>query len=127
MKKLLCSLLIGVCSLWLMVSSALAFNVTLAWDANTEPDLAHYNVYVSLVSGQYEDEPWEVPLDGYLGFTIPDTFPDGIIHYFVVTAVNLEGQESGYSNEVNWSSLIAPEFYGDEDTSGGCYIGTVRP
>ena len=29
--------------------------VTLAWDANTEPDLAGYNIYYGTASGDYSD------------------------------------------------------------------------
>lgn len=70
-------------------------NVTLTWDPNTEPDLAGYNVYMSGVSGQ--------PGTQVMSVTTPTAtlldLPDGPA-YFVVTAFDTEGMESGYSNQV---------------------------
>ena len=74
--------------------------VTLQWDANTEEDLAGYNIYRSLESEinynkmnqdlilatQYED-PTPLPLTEY---------------YYVATTVNTDTLESGYSNEVTY-------------------------
>ena len=124
MKKLLISIVTGICALWLMTSSAFAFTVTLAWDANTEPDLAGYRVYVSQTSGDYGDTFYDVPLDGYSGFDVPDIFSDGVIHYFVVTALDWEGLESGYSNEVYTNGTTTD---GPPGSPGGCYIVAVTP
>lgn len=74
--------------------------VLLAWDANTEEDLAGYNIYRSLEAGvnyeqlntnlitttQYED-----------GTPLPLT-----TYFYVATAVDTDALESGYSNEVEY-------------------------
>jgi len=77
------------------------FTVTLQWDANTESDLAGYKVYYGQTSRAYG-----TPIAGGLvtsyqvkGLTTPG------VYFFAVTALNTEGQESGFSNEA--TMLIA--------------------
>ena len=74
--------------------------VRLAWDANTEPDLAGYRVYQSRVSGRYTG--WKRVLEmpaGIEACTI-DRLPQGT-YFWVVTAFDTSGNESDYSNEVS--------------------------
>lgn len=85
--------------------------ITLGWDANTEPNLAGYELLVSDVSGS-----------GYIQFgnAIPAgteqvdfsfsaaAGTEAIKKFFVVIAFNDEGLESGYSNEVCWIYNFAP-------------------
>ncbi len=73
-------------------------SVTLNWDANIEGDIAGYNVYRSATSGS--------------GYTLQngslltsseytdDTAANFTMYYYVVTAVDFDTLESGYSNEV---------------------------
>ena len=89
-----------------------AMDITLAWDANTEPNLAGYMIYYDTDSS---GEPYdgteamegESPIDvgNVTEFTLSD-LPDGIVHFFAVTAYNDENLESGYSNEVDAMSII---------------------
>lgn len=95
-------LLVLVLALMLsMAGSALAVDVTLKWDANTEDDLAGYRVYKSNESGVYAygigNEADSVPV-GTETSTI--TVEDGG-WFFVVTAWDGDGNESGPSNEVS--------------------------
>ncbi len=73
--------------------------VSLDWNNNTEPDLNGYNVYRSLVSGG----PYS-KVNGTLVATSNYTdagLTAGITYYYVVTAVDLGGYESGYSNQAS--------------------------
>jgi hypothetical protein len=81
-----------------------AYDVTLAWDPNDEPDLAGYIVFVNedgTGSPYYqldavsldEIEP-ENPM-----FTATE-LKENIQYCFVLTAYNTDGYESGFSNEV---------------------------
>lgn len=71
-------------------------SVTLAWDANTEADLAGYKLYVSAVSGG----PYtETAVLGKVVTYTADGVTDGN-HCWVLTAYDIVGNESGYSNEV---------------------------
>jgi fibronectin type 3 domain-containing protein len=83
-------------------------DVNLAWDANSEPDLAGYNVYRSTTSGS-----GYVKLNTALvqGTTYTDTDADvdaGTAYFYVCTAVDTSQLESGFSNEVNNYSPAAP-------------------
>jgi len=69
--------------------------VTLDWNDNSEGDLASYNIYRSLTSGSgyaYLDN--SVTSD-----YIDTTVTNGVTYYYVVKAVDLGSNESGYSNE----------------------------
>ncbi len=76
-------------------ASALAADVTLAWDANTEADLAGYKIYYGTAPGVY-GTPVTTGLQ--TTFTLTDLTPG--TYYFAVTAYNSAGLESGFSNEV---------------------------
>ena len=81
--------------------------VTLAWDANSEPDLAGYKVYWGRSSGHYDNTPVPtVAPSANPSFTTP-SLPNGT-WYFAVTAYNSAGMESGYSNEVSKTIATAP-------------------
>jgi len=81
--------------------------ISLDWDDNTEADLAGYNVYRSLSSGS-----------GYIRMNRRSLVTDseyvdtdvtsGITYYYVVTAEDIFGYESAYSNEVSASLSIQP-------------------
>ena len=73
-------------------------SVNLAWDPNSEPDLAGYRVYFGTGSDNYT-QTMEVETPSA---TVPD-LTEGVVYYFAVTAYNTEGVESGYSNEVSYA------------------------
>jgi len=97
-----------------------ALDVTLQWDANTEPDLAGYKVYFDIDSGEpydWANSPITMTLNldensdpNVVEYTLI-ALPDGVIWYFVVTAYDNQDLESGYSNEVNTGSdfISAPK------------------
>jgi hypothetical protein len=83
--------------------------VTLAWDPNTEPDLAGYRVYYKEVSsgppyngtGATEgDSPIDV--GNVTEFTL-NGLSDVETYFFVVTAYDTGGLESNYSEEAAFS------------------------
>jgi len=78
---------------------ARAEQVTLAWDANTESDLAGYKVHYGTASGSYTTsvDVHKVIPSIVTGLTAGQTY------YFVVTAYNASNNESGYSNQVSYS------------------------
>ena len=73
-------------------------SVTLVWDANTESDLAGYRLYQSLAPGQHgPPNVAEIPAGTE---TTTLTIPDEQDTYFVLSAYDQAGNESGYSDEV---------------------------
>ena len=82
-------------------------DITLAWDANTEPNLAGYMVYYDTdgSGAPYDGDDaveGESPIDvGDLTEFTLSGLSDGQVYFFAVTAYNDENLESGYSNEVD--------------------------
>ena len=70
--------------------------VTLAWDANPEPDVAGYIIYSREMGGTYT--PALTVTNGTTA-TLTD-LRRGTTYFFVATAYNISGLESDYSNEV---------------------------
>ena len=83
----------------LISSVAHAGEVNLAWDPNTEPDLAGYRVYYGLGSRNY-DHVIDV---GDSTSCVVTGLEQGRTYYFAATAVNRANIESDFSNEVSAS------------------------
>jgi len=80
-------------------SAVHAAEVNLAWDPNTEPDLAGYKVYYGLGSRNY-DHVMEL---GNTTSCVVTGLEQGRTYYFAATAVNTANIESDFSNEVSAS------------------------
>jgi hypothetical protein len=93
MKRLFLALI-----LLMFAGNGFTADVTLQWDANTEPDLAGYKIYYGNESGVYGE-----PIDA--GNVVESTvtgLDDTKSYYFVITVYDNEipSLESDYSNEV---------------------------
>src|SRR3989442_1344043 len=84
-----------VCALSPALSSA--GQVTLAWDPNTDPDLAGYKLYYGTSSKSYQSS---VDVGSQTSSTLSGLL-EGRIYYFAATDYNLSLAESGFSNEVS--------------------------
>ena len=107
-----------------------AAEVTLAWDANTEPDLTGYKIHYDTSPGSpyygTEADQGTSPITVLIKdlddqhnpeFTITG-LDDNEDYYFALTAFDNENLESGYSNEAS----TADENRGSG--GAGCFIGT---
>ena len=112
----ICCLIVS-CALVILQQPVWAMDVTLAWDANTETDLAGYKIYYGKTTGgPYDDSastdgasPIVVPLGSLLDpanpeFTVRDLPSE--TYYFVATAYDTEGSESLFSNEATKRAII---------------------
>jgi len=96
--------------LFLSPQNVYAVDVTLAWDPNSEEDLAGYRVFCR-AEGQsydYSSPVWE---GTDTSCTIDETIyelDDSITYYFVVRAFDTSGNESGDSNEVCYQPNVPP-------------------
>ncbi|MGE0471482.1 MAG: beta strand repeat-containing protein [Nitrospira sp.] len=85
----------------LTLNAPASSSATLTWGANKETDLAGYKVYRATVSGTYGAPiatlPRSVTTYQATGLEFGKTY------FFVVTAYDIAGNESGYSNEVSKS------------------------
>ncbi|MGD8953956.1 MAG: MopE-related protein [Desulfobacterales bacterium] len=104
-------LLLGI-TLVLSVSAGTAYsaNLTVAWDANSEPDLIGYRVFCGESSGNYtvnhdvtSSDPNDPPPTVY-EFT---GLEEGIKYYFAAKAISQTG-ESAYSQEISYTVPAAP-------------------
>jgi hypothetical protein len=103
-------------------------DATLMWSKNTESDLDGYKVYYkSGSSGPPYNGMGAMEGDSPITITLQELYnpeqPEYSIHglddnedyYFVLTAYDIYGRESGYSNEVDTVTY---------SSSGGCFIAT---
>ncbi len=106
-----------VCLILSMANTALAVDISLAWDASQEPDIAGYKVYYQADSATLPLEGFEAiegnsPIDigNESNFSLTG-LPEGQVYYVAVSAYNSTGAESEFSNIVasEWvPELIAP-------------------
>lgn len=73
-------------------------SLTLAWDANPEPDIASYRIYIGTESGQYS--LYNETLGGAVVTFDVGSLQRGSTYYFAVSAVNGTGLESPLSDEL---------------------------
>ncbi len=96
-KKLLLTLVF----LFFFCSTTWAAQVTIAWNPNTESDLAGYKVYYGSVTGTYDTS---VDVGNKTNYTILGIV-SGQGYFIAVTAYDTSGNESGYSNEISYSAI----------------------
>lgn len=107
--------LIVILAILIFAAPALAATVELkfTWDKNTESDLAGYRVYMSATSGSYVKGTTSPNYLTGVTVTMPSVHPNEVLKqitgtegqkiYFVLTAYDTTGNESGFSNEVNYT------------------------
>lgn len=89
----------------LRVLSAFATSVLLAWDANPKPDLAGYKIDVGIQSLAAGNPPSQVLEVGNVTQSEVQGLDFATQYFFVATAHNNAGLESGYSNEVTFTPM----------------------
>ncbi len=134
-------LCLGIILLLLVIfspSMSSADDITLAWDQNSESDIAGYKIYYrtgssgSLVTNNYDgggiqegNSPINLPANG--DKNLDPRFVEIDLHgldetqdyYFVVTAYNTSGLDSGPSNEAALLSTASTGGSPSQDSSGG--------
>lgn len=90
--------LLSLVLIFIIAVPAYGANVTLGWDANTEPDIDHYVVYWGTSPGIYSNNSGPIPSD-ITSYKITG-LASSKTNYFAVTAVNDEGYESAIGREV---------------------------
>ena len=99
-KAWILGLEISVCIIvGLIASNAMAAQATLAWDPNTESDLAGYRVHYGTSSGSYTVHT-DVP--DVTTYTVT-ALTAGQTYYFAVSAYDAAGNESGDRNPASYA------------------------
>lgn len=116
--------------LFIIPLRAVAGEITLAWDPNSEADLAGYRLYMQegaqasgyrlLVDIPLFDIDSEAP-----SFTIFDLMAD-THYYFAITAYNANGDESGFSNSVCVINAQTCAATFSVSSSGGCFLNSLN-
>jgi len=94
MKKLYCLFILLFFIFLAIIKSAQS--VSLAWDPNSETNLAGYVIYYGTASGQYSNSNNVMNTTN----TTVAGLLNGVMYFFVVTAYDASGLESDPSNEV---------------------------
>lgn len=119
---------------------ASAGEITLAWDANNEPNLMGYNIYYDTSPGapylgtdaDQGASPITVMIEDLDDPENPEYTITGLddteVHYFVVSAFDAEAQESVFSNEASTAEVTSADSTSNWafDGSGGCFIGVTK-
>jgi hypothetical protein len=114
-----------------LIASAYAADYTFQWDTNTESDLTGYRLnYKTDSSGppyngtgaNEGDSPIDVGNVAEYEITGLD---DTKIYHFALTAYNISGYESNYSNEVSTDGGGGDGGGGDGGGGGGCFIASA--
>lgn len=115
MKKPL--FLIGL-MVWVYASLAIGAEIKISWDANTETDLAGYNIYYG-TTARIGVDPKVCTMCGYTTKKTSGTattyiitgLTQGTTYWISVTAFDTSNNESGFSNEVNGPAkdYVAPD------------------
>lgn len=118
-RELVLCLLTGL----LLPTTLFSGSATFTWDMNTDPGLAGYKLYYGNESRNYS----EMIVTGMTPEYTVEGLQEGMTYYFVVTAYNLEGDESDFSNEISYRPgeereivLITPNG-GEELVAGSDY------
>ena len=82
--------------LFCSISQAGATDVSLAWDPSTSPNISGYKLYIGNAPRTYNDS---ITLGNQTTYTV--TGLDSGTWYFTVTALDTNGNESNFSNEVS--------------------------
>ena len=80
-------------------------NITLAWNANSETNLAGYRLYYGTAAGTYSGSKLVGPSTTS---TTLSNLTTGQAYYFAVKATNTAGLESAFSTEVAYTAPAAP-------------------
>lgn len=88
--------------------------LSLAWDANSEPDLAGYKIYYGIASGDYSHS---IDVGNITEYTVVD-LDDGGTYYLAATAYDRDGNESDYSEELVHTCRNPKPISPPEDSDG---------
>jgi hypothetical protein len=92
--------LVSWSGLLLTNTCAQASQVTLAWDASSDPDVAGYKLYYGTRSKSYSAV---IPVGNRTTYSVPG-LESGTGYYFAVTAYDNSGLESEFSNEASYTA-----------------------
>ena len=100
MKQIIISIIVVVLS-GLVTGSLYAGSITFGWDANTEKDLAGYNLHFGRQTGNYT---MSVNVGNVTQFTL-ENVPENVERFYSLTAHDNSGNVSGFADEITHTHL----------------------
>ena len=103
------SILITAGLILLITTSAMAADVTLAWDPSSSQNVAGYKIYYKTGSSPTYNgtglAEGASPIDAGTSLALPlHGLLDGVIYTFTVTSYETDGLESAYSEAITWTT-----------------------
>ena len=103
-------------------------NVTLAWNPSPSGGVSGYRVYMGNRSGNYTNM---TGVGNSTSITVSNLQP-GVTYFFAITAFDVFGRESGFSNEINYTPpvVVTPQIASLQLRSapaGGMTLGVTGP
>ena len=83
--------------------------IKIRWDESSEPDFSQYLLYRTTTSGVYADSFSlidESPVNGIVTYNDSTNLIRGVAYYYVVTATDVNGNESEFSEEVSATPVV---------------------
>lgn len=103
-KSFLVGLAIGIVFSMIVTMVAFGAEATVSWDKNKESDLNGYKIYYGISSGNYNNV---IDVGNNISYTVTN-LDSNITYYFAITAYDLSGNESEFSEEVLWKLNSSP-------------------
>ena len=123
----LSSLLLLFMAMLSLLTTAHAAQVTVAWDANSDPAVTGYRVHYGTAPASYTSH-----VDvGNITSCVISGLLDGLTYYFAATAYDGSGNESDYSSAITYTvpqapaPSPAPSSGAASGGGGGCFIATA--
>ena len=98
----------------MLVPYCFAAQITLAWDQNSESDIAGYKIHYGTVIGNYQ---YDVDVGNHISCTISG-LAEGTTYYFAASAYNTCNMESSPSSELAYTVPIPPPAPSSVDSDG---------
>ncbi len=76
-------------------------DVRLAWNPNSEANIAGYRLYIGTAPGVYDTAT--IDIDDVTHYTVRGQLVYGVVYYFALTAYDTDGLESAKSDEIRYS------------------------
>lgn len=99
-----------LCVMALPASAPQCAQLTLQWDASTDPQVVGYQIHHGSSSGEYTEV---IDVGGQTSYVFSDLDED-TAHYFATTAYDGSGGESGFSMEVVFNSPVGAAASGND-------------
>jgi Fibronectin type III domain len=98
------------------------YSLTLEWNPSPSPAIVGCHLYYGTVSGEYTN----TVVVGDVTTVTVSGLSSGVTYYFVITAIDEDGQESDFSNEISYRQELSAVQLQIHSVSDGQFLLTVN-